>query len=97
MTAEAQRLAAEMGADADAANAHRSRYLTEADLGSPDLILAMSREHRRRIVELAPARLRSTLTVREFARLAGDAPDAGITAAADSAGAEAGCRARAGR
>lgn len=93
MTAEAQRLAAELGASTADADAHRSRYLTELDLASPDLILAMSREHRRRVVELAPARLRSAFTVREFARLAADTTDDEIRAAA-AAGTDAPTRLR---
>ena len=95
MTPEAQRLAVELGADAAAVDAHRSRYLTEFELSSPDLILAMSREHRRRIVELAPARLRQTFTVREFARLAADTADDDIRGAADAAGTDASARVRA--
>ncbi|WP_292834511.1 low molecular weight phosphatase family protein [Microbacterium sp.] len=92
MTPEAQRLAAELGvagvAGADAA-AHRSRYLTEEHLSVPDLILTMTRDHRRHVVELAPARMRSTFTVREFARLAGDLSDDGLRAAASATGSEA--------
>lgn len=95
MTEETQRLAAEHGIPADMTGGHRSRYLTDAYLSSPDLILAMSREHRRRVVELAPARLRSVFTVREFARLAGDASDDEIRAAAEAAGADAAARVRA--
>lgn len=95
MTPEAQRLAAELGGDAALAAAHRSSYLTESDLQTPDLILAMSREHRRRVVEYAPARLRSTFTVREFERLAADADDAEIISAADAAGEDASLRVRA--
>lgn len=95
MTAEALRLAADLGADEAFAAAHRSRYLTESYLQSPDLILAMSREHRRRVVEYAPSRLRSTFTVREFARLAADTPDDVIVAAADAAGTDVSPRVRA--
>lgn len=95
MTTEAQRLAADLGGDTALAAAHRSSYLTEGDLQTPDLILAMSREHRRRVVEYAPARLRSTFTVREFARLAADADDVDIVAAADAAGDDPSLRARA--
>jgi protein-tyrosine phosphatase len=86
MTTEARRLAADLGATGTFAADHRSRYLTEAYLSSPDLILAMSREHRRRVVEYAPARLRSTFTLREFARLAADTSDADILAAVEGAG-----------
>lgn len=95
MTAEAQRLAVEFGASGDDAAAHRSRYLTEAMLRTPDLVLAMSREHRRRVVELAPSRLRAAFTVREFARLAAGVSDDEIRAAADAAGPDASARVRA--
>lgn len=88
MTPEAQRLAAQLGAtDTDIA-AHRSRYLTEAHLAAPDLILTMTRDHRRHVAELAPTRLRSTFTVREFARLAegfsDDAVRGAVASVADS-------------
>ncbi|MBD8023749.1 arsenate reductase/protein-tyrosine-phosphatase family protein [Microbacterium gallinarum] len=95
MTPEAVRLAVGFGVAQDLVDAHLSRYLTEAELRSPDLILAMSREHRRKIVELAPARLRSTFTLREFARLANDTSDEEIAAAAVTAGADGSARARA--
>lgn len=95
MTIEAQRLAVEFGVRSAWAQEHRSRYLTERDLASPDLILAMSREHRRQIVQMAPARLRSTFTVREFARLAADASDTEITQAVEAAGTDVAVRVRA--
>ena len=86
MTAEAIELAVAYGVAEASAAAHRSRYLTESMLVSPDLILAMTREHRREIAELAPARLRSTFTVREFARLAESLSDDELRDAADAAG-----------
>lgn len=95
MTDETKRLAAELHVDADLVSSHRAAYLTEAHLVTPDLILAMSREHRRRIVELSPGRLRSTLTVREFARLAAEVSDAEIAEAATTAGDEDSARLRA--
>ncbi|MCC2034068.1 arsenate reductase/protein-tyrosine-phosphatase family protein [Microbacterium allomyrinae] len=95
MTAEAAHLAAHYGVAADLSSAHRSRWLREGDLDSPDLILAMTREHRREVAELAPARLRSTFTIREFARLAEGLSDDEIRAHADSAGADAAARVRA--
>lgn len=49
---------------------HRSQSMTAELLDPSDLILAMSREHRRAIVELSPRVLRKVFTVREFARLA---------------------------
>lgn len=95
MTPEAQKLAVGLGVPADLAAAHRSRYLTERDLTSPDLIIAMSREHRRRIVELAPSRLRAAFTAREFARLAQTVSDEEVRSAAGAAGADAPARLRA--
>lgn len=84
MPAEAQKLAIQYGVAPETAAAHRSRPLTAAVLKTPDLILAMAREHRRSIVEIAPARLRSAFTLREFARLAADATDEDIIAAASA-------------
>jgi protein-tyrosine phosphatase len=55
----------------------------------------MSREHRRKIVELAPARLRSAFTLREFARLAADTTDDEIAAASVVGGADGRARVRA--
>lgn len=95
MTAEAQRLAVLNGASPEAASAHRSTALTELQLQSPDLILVMTREHRRQVLELAPARMRTTFTIRELARLAVGATDAEIRAAADQAGSDASARLRA--
>ena len=86
MTTDAQRLATREGVSPDAAAAHRSRALTEGLLRSPDLILVMTRDHRRQVLEMAPVRMRSTFTIREFARLAAEATDAEISAAAAEAG-----------
>lgn len=82
MTPEAIDLAIEYGVSDVDADAHRSRYLIESLLSSPDLILTMTRDHRREVAELAPARLRSTFTLREFARLAAALSDEQIAAAA---------------
>jgi protein-tyrosine phosphatase len=82
MTPEAADLARSVGVGADASAAHRSRFLTEAHLGTPDLILAMDRTHRRAVAELAPGRTRVAFTVREFARLAAATPDEAIRQAA---------------
>lgn len=95
MTPEAQQLAVQLGVPAEMAAHHRSRYLTERDLASPDLIIALSREHRRRIVELAPARLRATFTAREFSRLAESLSDEAVRVAADAAGHDPAARLRA--
>ena len=85
MTSEAQLLAVQYGVTADAAASHRSRYLLENHLSSPDLILTMTRDQRRHVAELAPSRLRWTFTAREFARLAADVTDDEIRAATESA------------
>lgn len=95
MTPEAQRLAAELGADIDGAAAHRSRHLTEAVLSSPDLVLAMTREHRTRVVALAPSRMRRAFTAREFARLAESVSDEEIRTVARTAGDDPAARMRA--
>lgn len=95
MTPEAIRLATDRGVTLQAAQQHRSRYLTEMHLSDPDLILTMTRDHRRAVAELAPSRLRSTFTVREFARLAASLLDSDIEAAAEGAGRDAGARLRA--
>ncbi len=70
MTPESVQLAVSLGVAAEDAVAHRSRFLTEQMLVSPALILTATRDHRRAVVERAPARMRSTFTIREFARLA---------------------------
>lgn len=49
---------------------HRSRQLTAPMVRDADVVLAMSREHRRAVVELVPAATRRTFTVRELARIA---------------------------
>lgn len=49
---------------------HVSRQVTEDILDNADLIFAMSRQHRRTIVELNPRTSKRVFTIREFARLA---------------------------
>jgi protein-tyrosine phosphatase len=48
---------------------HIARDLTPAMVDGAGLVLAMSREHRRSIVELRPRATRTAFTLREFARL----------------------------
>ena len=95
MTAEAAHLAVALGVAAEDAASHRSRFLTEQHLVVPDLILTMTRQHRRAVAELAPSRLRSTFTVREFARIGAAVPPGELRAAADQAGTDASARLRA--
>ncbi len=56
-------------AHAGAPEGHAARNLTVGEVRASDLILAMSRDHRRAVVELVPRSTRSTFTLREFARL----------------------------
>ncbi|WP_232466244.1 low molecular weight phosphatase family protein [Diaminobutyricimonas sp. LJ205] len=72
MTDQAQALSSRFGAT-DAA-AHIARALTVEHVRAADLILALSREHRRAIVELLPRASRKTFTLRELARLIADVP-----------------------
>ena len=65
----------------DQARAHRARLLQDSDVQRADLVLAMARDHRRRAAELAPNRLRSIFTVREFGRLAEGLSTATVLAA----------------
>lgn len=55
---------------------HVARQLDKALVAGSQLVLAMSREHRRTVVTLLPRASRSTFTIREFARLG-----AGLTSA----------------
>lgn len=48
---------------------HVARQLTVEQLRDTDLVLALSRKHRRAVVELLPRASRFTFTLREFARL----------------------------
>ncbi|WP_345762847.1 low molecular weight phosphatase family protein [Diaminobutyricibacter sp. McL0608] len=48
---------------------HVARQLTIEQLRDTDLVLALSREHRRAVVELLPRASHFTFTLREFARL----------------------------
>ena len=86
MTPEAAALARAYGVPGDLIDAHRARWLNEAHLRTPALVLAMTREHRRAVVELAPAATRRTFTVRELARLAAHVSDDDARAVADAAG-----------
>ncbi|MBO0980995.1 low molecular weight phosphatase family protein [Microbacterium sp. SD291] len=69
MTPEAQHLALEFGAQSADVDGHAARYLQDPLMSDSDLILTMTREHRRESVQLVPRRLHQIFTVREFARL----------------------------
>ena len=70
MPEQAQVLARNLGIDAP--DLHEARALTLEDLDKANLIIALSREHRRAIVEMLPRRARRTFTLRELARLLTD-------------------------
>jgi protein-tyrosine phosphatase len=67
---------------------HRAQLLGVEHLDDIDLALAMARDHRREIVELNPALVRRTFTVRELDRLMAGLSDADLLAAADTAAAK---------
>lgn len=52
----------------------RSQRLVEAAITDADLVLALTRDHRSRVVSLVPTALRRTYTLKEFARLAAAVP-----------------------
>lgn len=60
-----------------------SRQLTAGILQGQDLVLALTREHRSRIVELSPALLKKTFTLRELARILPGVPGESGAAPAD--------------
>jgi len=95
MTDQAQQLAVHHGSDPTDAAAHRARLLTPAHLDESDLVLAMAREHRSHTVQLSPAALHRTFTVREFARLAATLSDDDVRRGVSSAGSDPGDRLRA--
>lgn len=68
MTEQNRIIAAEFGVpDADG---HRARQLAAEQLREADLVLALTRDHRRAVVEMLPRASRHTFTLREFGRLA---------------------------
>ena len=56
---------------------HVARWLTESMVTDADMVLTATTAHRDHVLRMAPAALRRTFTMREFARLAGSPPDAG--------------------
>jgi protein-tyrosine phosphatase len=79
MPIEAADLSRRFGGDP---SGHAARVLTVEQLSTANLVFAMSREHRRAIVELYPKAIRYTFTIREFARLVGSATDEDLDEAA---------------
>lgn len=73
MDQQSAELAARFGVT-DAA-AHVARELNARHVGDAQLVFAMSREHRRAVVEFEPRAARRTFTIREFARIAAEITD----------------------
>jgi protein-tyrosine phosphatase len=80
MDARAARLAAGFGVT-DAGD-HVARELNDQQIRESNVVFAMSREHRRAIVQLHPRASRYAFTIREFARIAAEVNDADLTDAA---------------
>lgn len=80
MPTKAQALAHHLGVDAARAEAHAGRLLTAQMIDEADLIVTMSREQRRFIVENWPDARRKSFTIREFARLAAAVGEADLAA-----------------
>lgn len=86
MTDQACEIASELGIPAAEIEAHQAQRLTEPLVAGRDLVLAMTRAHRKTVVELDPTLLRKTFTVLEFARLSRHVTDAELRDAATDAG-----------
>nr|WP_307802304.1 low molecular weight phosphatase family protein [Cellulomonas fengjieae] len=69
MTDQMAALVTAQGASADG---FQARQLAPGQIRQAGLVLAMTRQHRSRIVELLPAAVRRTFTLRELARLVDD-------------------------
>lgn len=83
MTPETAAIVAALGHDADG---FQARQLTSSLVQRADLVLALTRDHRSAVVELHPAAVRRTFTLRELARLVAlvepsELPGAGATTA----------------
>ena len=61
---------------------HVARQLTAELVRRSDLILALTRDHRRRVVQLDPSATRRVFTLREFAFVASQVTEANLKAAA---------------
>lgn len=72
---------------------HRARWLTEADVQRAGLVLGMTREHRSRAVQLAPAALRRSFTLLGLASIARSVPAEELEPATAGDGPEARLRA----
>lgn len=80
MDARAAAYSRQLGGDP---SQHRSRQLTVEQIADSDLVLAMSREHRKAIVQLLPRAARYTFTLRELAHILAATQQDVLTAAAN--------------
>ena len=78
MTDEMAALVASLGVDP---HGFEARQLMPDMVQQADLVLALTRRHRSAIVELVPAAVRRTFTLRELARLVGDVDPATLPGA----------------
>lgn len=95
MPEEARELALKAGVETSVVEAHHARYLVEPILGESDLVLTMTREQRRHVVQMMPALVRRAFTLREFTRLAAGVSDERLRTEADAASQDAAARMRA--
>ncbi|MGO1536551.1 MAG: hypothetical protein ACTHWM_06480 [Yaniella sp.] len=58
---------------------HQGKQISSQDAVTADLILALDRGHRRRIVELHPPAVRYTYTLTEFAHIASNMPESDLS------------------
>jgi len=75
MTPETAGIAVSRGCIPERVASHRAQLLTPEHLRAANLALAMTREHRREIVEMDPSLVRRTFTFRELSRLLGGVSD----------------------
>lgn len=86
MDPSSARLAVAHGADAERVTRHTARSITAPELRGTHLALAMSREHRRALVETDPALTGRAFTLRELHRLLLEVDDEDLHAAGGAAG-----------
>ncbi len=73
------------GVSVERMTAHRAKRVTQSDLSQADLILGMTREHRREAAELSPSSIRKTFTLRELSHILRYLSDEDLFAASDIA------------
>ena len=69
MDGDSRRALIEAGGDPEVLGVHRSRRLVDSDVDCADLVLTMTRWHRRKVLSVAPRALKRTFTLPEAAAL----------------------------